>query len=191
MGLAHLAVSSALAQTPRVQHQHVDGAAPDQSPVIPGLLARVGLRNQQIVHIDAQLLGVAGVQGVLGVHKSRQTTQPLRLGDDLQANVVLPEDSGPKTSVTRPRGIPPRQGRVKADRTGRDHGNGQQRLFGAEPAIDLCQTVFRSVQGQFLRLWRDHRNGHRWGSLKCSLDAVSVNFTGKRRGGLKWFSMGL
>ena len=49
-----------------------------------GLLTRVGLGYQQIVRIDAQLLGVAGVQGVLGVDKCGQAACPLGFRNDLQ-----------------------------------------------------------------------------------------------------------
>jgi hypothetical protein len=49
-----------------------------------GLLARIGLRDQQLVHVDAELLGVARVECVLGIDKSRRTAEFLGLGNDLQ-----------------------------------------------------------------------------------------------------------
>ena len=44
---------------------------------------------------------------MLGIHKRCQTTRLLRLGDNLQRDRRLTRRSGPKISITRPRGTPP------------------------------------------------------------------------------------
>ncbi len=102
VGVAHFAVELGLGDErgDRVDDQHIDGAGADQGfSDFEGLLAAIGLRDEQIVHVHAELLGVGGVEGVLGVDKSRQAALLLRLGDDsARQMVVLPEDSGPKTS---------------------------------------------------------------------------------------------
>ena len=48
------------------------------------LLAGVGLRDQQLVGVDAELLGVDGIERVLGVDEGGDAAQALRLGDDVQ-----------------------------------------------------------------------------------------------------------
>jgi hypothetical protein len=44
---------------------------------------------------------------MLGIDERRRAAVTLRRGDDASVSVVLPEDSGPKISMTRPRGMPP------------------------------------------------------------------------------------
>ncbi len=52
----------------RVDHDHVHGVAAHQHlGDLQRLLAVVGLGDEQVVDVDAQLSGVLGVQGVLGV----------------------------------------------------------------------------------------------------------------------------
>ena len=68
-------------------HQHVGDFEP--------LLARIGLRDQQVADVDAELAGVDRVERVLGVDVGRGAARLLHLRDDLQDSVVLPEDSGP------------------------------------------------------------------------------------------------
>ena len=48
------------------------------------LLAVVGLRDEQVVEVDAELLRVLRVERVLGVDERRHAAELLRLGDDLQ-----------------------------------------------------------------------------------------------------------
>ena len=56
-----------------VDDQHVDGAGADQGfGDFERLLAVIGLRDQQIVDIDAELLGVDGIEGVFGVDEGGQ-----------------------------------------------------------------------------------------------------------------------
>ena len=47
-------------------------------------LAAVGLRDQQVVEIHAELLRIAGIQRVFGVNEGRQAAGLLRIGDDVE-----------------------------------------------------------------------------------------------------------
>jgi hypothetical protein len=69
----------------RVDHDHVHGVRAHQRlGDLQRLLARVGLGNQELVGVDAQVLGVDGIEGVLGVDEGGRTAPPLGLGDDVQ-----------------------------------------------------------------------------------------------------------
>ena len=75
---------------------------------LQGLLAGVRLGDEQVVDVHAELAGVDGIQRVLGVHEGRHAALPAAISAmTCRARVVLPEDSGPKISTTRPRGMPP------------------------------------------------------------------------------------
>ncbi len=68
-----------------IDDYYVDGAAAHQDlGDLERLLAGVGLRDQQVLEIDAQLLGVVDVEGVLGVDKRRHTAALLGVGDHVQ-----------------------------------------------------------------------------------------------------------
>ena len=57
----------------RVDHDHIHRAAAHQHlDDLQRLLAGVGLRDQQIVDVDAQPLGVGGIERVLGVDDRRR-----------------------------------------------------------------------------------------------------------------------
>ena len=52
----------------RIDHQHVDGAGAHQRVGdFQRLLAGVGLRDQKVVDIDAELPGIDGIERVFGV----------------------------------------------------------------------------------------------------------------------------
>ncbi len=75
VAVAHLAVEFGLGheRRDRVHHQHVDGTRAHQRfGDLQRLLAVVGLRNQQVVHIDAELPGIDRIQRMLGVHEGGQ-----------------------------------------------------------------------------------------------------------------------
>ncbi len=112
---------------------------------------RVGLRNQQVVDVDAEFLGVAGIERVLGVDKGGQAARRLRLGDDLQGDGGLAgglgaEDLGDAAAGNAAHA----ESRVEADGAGGDDGDGQQRLVRPEPDdrpfsklfFDLCKGKF-------------------------------------------------
>ena len=72
VGVAHFAVQFSLGHQrgDRIDHQYVDGARADEGlGDFEGLLAAVGLRNEQVVDIDTQFSRIGGVQGMLGIDK--------------------------------------------------------------------------------------------------------------------------
>ncbi len=89
MGIAHLAVELSLRHQgrDRIHYQHVHRTRLHQGfRDLQSLLTIVRLRDQQVIYVYAQLLGVARIKRMLSVHKSRQAAHPLRLCDDLQRN---------------------------------------------------------------------------------------------------------
>ena len=85
--LAHLALDLGLGHEgrDRVDDDHVDRAGADEHlGDLEGLLAVVGLGDEQVVGVDAELLGVLGVERVLGVDEGREAAGLLGLGDDLE-----------------------------------------------------------------------------------------------------------
>ena len=98
------------------------------------LLAVVRLRNQQIVHIHAQLLRVGGIERMLGIDERRHAAGLLRLGNHLQSDGGLagrlrPEDfhhaSARKSAHA--------QRRVERNRSGRDHRDRNDRFLRPQP----------------------------------------------------------
>ena len=82
----------------RVDDDHVDAAGADEHlDDLERLLAVVGLRDEEVVEVDAELLRVLRVERVLGVDERRHAAELLRLRDDLQrqrrlARRLRPED---------------------------------------------------------------------------------------------------
>ena len=86
VAIPHLAVDLRLRyqRRHRVDDDDVDSAGTDQHvDNFERLLARVRLRNQQVLGLDADVAGVDRIQGMLGIDKGRDATQLLRLGDDV------------------------------------------------------------------------------------------------------------
>src|SRR6267154_955712 len=82
--LAHLALDLGLRgkRRYRIDHDHVDRPRAHQHVGdFQRLLAGIGLGNQQLVDLDAQLRGVLGIERILRVDKGRRATHLLRLGD--------------------------------------------------------------------------------------------------------------
>ena len=66
----------------RVDRDHVDGAgAHEHVGDLQGLLAVVGLGDEQLVDVDADLLRVERVHRMLGVDERAHSAQLLRLGE--------------------------------------------------------------------------------------------------------------
>ena len=69
----------------RVDDDQVDrGRAHQRVDDLERLLAGVGLADQQVLQVDAELLGVADVERVFGVDEGAGAADLLHLGDDLQ-----------------------------------------------------------------------------------------------------------
>jgi hypothetical protein len=86
VGVAHVALELG-ARHERgdgVNGDDVDGAAADEGLAdLERLLAGVGLGDEQVVDLDAALLGVLGVESVLGVDEGGDAAAALGLGDDV------------------------------------------------------------------------------------------------------------
>ena len=87
MAVAHLTLDlrAGHQRRDRIDHQHIDRVGPYQRvDDLERLLAGVGLRDDQLVDIDAQLAGIDRIERVLGIDKSGGAAALLRLGDDVQ-----------------------------------------------------------------------------------------------------------
>src|SRR5215471_1450220 len=111
----------------RVDNHDIDAVRADEHlDDFEGLFAVVRLRDQQVVDVDAQLLGIDRVKRVLRVHERRHAPQPLRFGDDLQRQRRLARRLGPEDlDDAAARDAANAQGVVDADGTG---GNRFDRL---------------------------------------------------------------
>ena len=188
--VAHFAVELGLGNQrgDGVDDQHVDGAGADQGfGDFQGLLAGVGLRDEQIVDIHAQLLGVAGVEGVLGVDKGRQAAGLLGLGDDLQGDGGFARGLGAEDLGDAAAGNAAHAQRgVEADGSGGDDGDGQQRLAGPEPDDrPLSKLFFDLCKGKFYGFGAVVDDGHWEGSSKSARPARSPAFLAGNGAGLE------
>ena len=109
--VAHLAFDLGLGRQrrDRVDDDDVDRAGAHQHVGdLERLLAGVRLRDQQILHVHAELRGVDRIERVLGVDERRGAAGALRFGDHLQASA----SSCPRTPGRRSR----RRGRAAGRR---------------------------------------------------------------------------
>ena len=68
----------------RVDHDHIERAGAHQRlRDLQRLLAGVGLRDEQVIQVDATALGLERVEGMLGVDVGRDAAHLLGLGDDV------------------------------------------------------------------------------------------------------------
>ena len=87
MRVTHLALDLGARHERRdgVDHDEVDRAgAHEHVGDLERLLPRVGLRDEERVDVDAELLGVLGVERVLGVDERRDAAGALGVGDGVQ-----------------------------------------------------------------------------------------------------------
>ena len=127
MGVAHLALDLGLRRQrrDRVDRDDVERAGADeQLRDLERLLAGVGLRDEQVVDVDADLAGVLGVHRVLGVDEGADAAAALGLGDHVVdegrlARALRPEDLD-DASARQP-ADPERE--VEHERAGRDRSD--------------------------------------------------------------------
>ena len=95
----------------RVNDQHVNGARADEGiGDLEGFLGRIGLGNQQFVHVDAQFAGVNRVHGVLSVDKNGRSSGLLGLGHDMKGEGGLAGGFRPENLDDAAPGNPPDAG---------------------------------------------------------------------------------
>ena len=110
VAIAHFAIQLRLRhqRSHRIHHHDIDSAGSDQGGSdSSGLFAVIRLRDDQIIHVHAQIAGVTGIERVLGVDESGRPAGLLRLRDDLQRDGSFARGFRPNTSTTLPRGRPP------------------------------------------------------------------------------------
>ena len=152
-GIAHLAVEFGLGheRRHRVDDEHVDRAGADQRlGDFERLLAVVGLRDQQVVDIDAELAARSRIERVLDVDERRHAAGLLRLGDDVQRERRLArrfraedlDDAAARQSADAER-------EVERDRSGGDGRDRHDGVLLAE-AHDraLAELLFDLAHGQ-------------------------------------------
>ena len=105
-----------------VDDEHVDGAGAHQRlGDLERLLAGVGLGDQQIVDVDAELPGVDRVERVLGVDEGADAAALLGLGDDVQRQRRLARGFRPvDLDDAAARQAADAERDVEAERAGRD-----------------------------------------------------------------------
>ena len=150
LDVAHLALDfgARRQRRDRIDDQHVDGAGAHQRVGdFERLLAGVGLRDQEIVEIDAKLARIDRVERMFGIDKGADAAALLRLGDDMQRQRRLArrfrpvdfDDPAARQAADAERDI-------EAERAGRDRLD-LDRLLALEPhdralaegALDLGQ----------------------------------------------------
>ena len=168
MGIAHLALDLRLRgeRGHRVDDHHVDGAGANEGiGDLEGLLARVRLRDQQIVDVEADLLRVPGVERMLGVDERRGAAPALGLRDHFEGQGRLSGRFRPVDLDDAAAGQPSdAEGGVEAERPGGDRIDvpGHRRIAEAhdrapsELPVELTEgSVERGfptvVRGSFLR----------------------------------------
>ena len=156
VGVPHLAFDLGPGHQRRhgVHHQHVHGVAPHQHVHdVEGVLAAVGLGNQQIVDVHADLPGVGGVDGVFGVDDGAPGALGLRVGDNVKAQRGLAAGFGPVDLHDPPGGKPAdAQSDIQSQRPGAENGHvghgglGPQTHDGA-----LAELLFDLIDGDLER----------------------------------------
>ncbi len=135
-GVAHVAFEFGLGNErgDRVDDDHIDAAGADQRlRDFQGLLAVVGLRDQEIVHVHAELAGVDGIEGVLGVDEGGDAAQLLRFGDDVQGHGGLTagfravdfDDAAARKSADA-------QSQIQREASGGNYADGHQHVAAAQ-----------------------------------------------------------
>jgi hypothetical protein len=149
--LAHVALELGLRRQrrDRVDDDDRDGAGADQRlGDLERLLAGVGLGDQELVDVDAELAGIDRVERVLGIDEGADTARLLLLGDDVQRERGLARALGPIDLDDPALGQAAHpEGDVETDRAGGDRGDVERRRRAelhdralAEGTLDLRQS---------------------------------------------------
>ncbi|GAA4338310.1 hypothetical protein GCM10023178_51590 [Actinomadura luteofluorescens] len=137
-----------------VDDDDVDRAGADQHVGdLQGLLAGVGLGDQQGVDVDAELGGVLGVERVLGVDEGGDAAHLLDARDGVERDGGLAGALGAvHLDDAAARQTADAEGDVEGDRAGGDHLDGRPRLLAhphdrplAELPLDLGECGLESL----------------------------------------------
>ena len=129
----------------------IDRAAPDERlRDLQGLLAGIGLRDEQVLDADAELSRVAHVERMLGVDERGAPSLRLHLRDGVEAQGGLPaalravdlDDAAARIAAASER-------EVEADRAGLDHRDGRVDVLRVSEAHDgaLTELLFDGAHG--------------------------------------------
>ena len=154
----------------RIDHQHIDRSRSDQrAGDFERLLAVIRLRNQQVVHVHAQLARIGRIERVLDVDERRHAARLLRLRHHLQrdgrlARRLRPEDLDDAAA----REAAHAQRRIERNGAGGNHRDRHDGVLGSQPQdrtfaellLDLPEGQLQSarafffVHGELLKKWR-------------------------------------
>ena len=165
LGVAHLPLQLGLGHEGRdgIDDQDVQGAAANEGfGDFEGLLAAVGLRDQQVVGIDADLAGVGHIEGVLGVDEGRQSVLFLRLGHDVQGKGRFSARFGAENlDHPSPGNAAHAECGIEPDGARRDYGDVGDLVAAAQPHDGaLAKLAFDLGNGQIHRLCPIHIRCH-------------------------------
>ena len=141
MRIAHLALDLSAGHEggDGVDDDEVDGAGANQHVGdLERLLTGVGLRHQQRVDVDAELLGVLGVQRVLSVDERCDSAGALCIGDGVQGQ-------GRLTRRLRSVDLDDASTRHPSDAEGDVEGDGARRDDGDGCALVAAQSHDRAL----------------------------------------------
>src|SRR5256712_3584922 len=137
VSVAHLSLDLGLRdqRRDRVDHHQFHGPGPHQGlRNLQGLLARVGLRDQEVFDLDAELARVRDVERVLGVDERRAPALRLHLRDGVERQRRLPGAFRPEDLHDAPPRIPAASNRkVEPQRPAGDGRHELSDLALAEP----------------------------------------------------------
>ena len=176
--VAHLALDLGPGHQRRhgVHHHHVDGAAAHQRfGDLQRLLAGVRLGDEQVLHIDAQRLGIRGVQRMLGVHEGHLAAHLLRLGQHVQGQCGLTGGLRPvDLHDTAPGQTADAQRQVQGQGAGGDSLHVQGALCAVTHDRALSVHLLDLLHGRFQRLFLvgDHRGGCQSFLLRCHISVL-------------------
>ena len=130
----------------RVDRDDVDGAGADQQlGDLERLLAGVGLRDEQLVDVDADPPRVRRVHRVLGVDERADPAAALRLCDHVVDERRLARRLGAEDLDDPPSREPAdTEGEVERERAGRDRSDRDQRAGRSCASPSPCRTAARS-----------------------------------------------
>ena len=154
MAVAHLAFQFLARHQgrDRIDHQHIDRAGAHQRVGdLERLIAGVGLRDEELVDIDAELFRIGGVERVFRIDEGAGAAVLLRLGNDVEGERGLARALGPvNLDDAAARQSSDAERDIEAQGAGRHHfglagrGDAGAQLHHralAEAALDLAQGV--------------------------------------------------
>ena len=130
-----------------VDDEHVDGPRAHQGiGDLERLLARIGLGDEEVLHVDAELLGVARIERVLGIDEGAHPARLLRFGDDL-------EGQGGLARALRPVDLDDAAARQAADAEGDvEPERARGHRLGLDRLLALAETHDRALAEGLLDL---------------------------------------